>query len=219
MNPCPLGSRILDDLVSKNSKARREIETRSNLGVQFGHSYTNRGTANRTVDCEFIRDPVSLIDWNRKSDPLISTASGCDCGTDGDHFSIEINERTARVARVDRCIGLNQTPPIDPRDGSVFGANDTGTDGCFQPKRATDCKHPITDFQQIRVCDFCVLKRLFANKFQGSDIAIGITTYFSRFNLRVISELDNNSLSTRDHMIIGDHAPVRRDDDTTTHSG
>ncbi len=68
--------------------------------------------------------PFAAINRNRKADALIAAAVGSNCRVDTDDFAIQIDQRTAGIARIDRRVGLNKVlVVIDANTGPPLGAD------------------------------------------------------------------------------------------------
>ena len=73
-------------------------------------------------------------------------------GVDADELSVDIQERAAAVARVDRRVGLDEilvSFGVDARPAQR--ADDPGRDRLPDPKGIADCDHEITDLHLIGI--------------------------------------------------------------------
>src|ERR1035441_7402888 len=82
--------------------------------------------------------------FRSESDALVAAGTRCDGRVDADHFAAHVEQRAARIARVDGRIGLQKMlelhagihlPPL--------GADDAGSDACVETERGTDGHGPI----------------------------------------------------------------------------
>ena len=57
---------------------------------------------------QHVGDAGGQVDRNREADPVVAAAAGDDRRIDADHVAVHVDQRTARVAPVDRRIGLDE---------------------------------------------------------------------------------------------------------------
>ncbi len=107
------------------------------------------------VSDQLVHDPSGQVDRDAEADPLVTPAVGRDRVVDADHFAFHVDERPARVTRVDRRVGLKEVlvhyirklihlPPAS--------ADDPLADGMHQAKRASQRHHPGANPQPHRYC-------------------------------------------------------------------
>ena len=118
----------------------------------------DHSAADITVLNQIIDDWLCLVDGDGKADTLI--LGRCNLlRVDSDDLSIGVDQRTARVARVDGSIGL------DAVDGAAAGGGDWTVDrrhishcqgACqLQSARVADGDDLLTDLHLVRVSKFC----------------------------------------------------------------
>ncbi len=126
---------------------------------------------------------------------------------DADHFTREINQRSARVALIDRCVGLNQTfdlVAVTGVDGTSGRADHANGHGVLEiTERRTNRNRGLSGFEQIRISqrrhywDFPI-------NLQNGDIGIRISADERCFLLSAIGQDDIEVLCILDHMIVGE---------------
>ena len=69
-------------------------------------------------------------------------------GVDADELAAAVDQRAARIARVDRRVGLDEVFVVGEADvGAAGRADDARGDGLAQLERAANRQHPLADFQ------------------------------------------------------------------------
>src|SRR6187401_3005922 len=94
---------------------------------------------------ELRADPLGDVDGNCKANALKSAAGRADGRVDADHFALEVHQRPATVAGVNRGIRLDELVVFRDSDGAARRADDAGGDGIFQAERLADSNNPIAN--------------------------------------------------------------------------
>ena len=66
-------------------------------------------------------------------------------GVDADHIAVEVEHRAARIARIDRGVGLDVAVVEAGADVAVQRRDDAGGDGAAEAERIADRDHPVAD--------------------------------------------------------------------------
>src|SRR5205823_265627 len=91
---------------------------------------------------------ASQIDRYGEADTLKAAAAAQDGGIDPDQAPLDIDQRTAGVAHIDRGIGLDEVfVSVNAKAAAANGADDAGRDGATDVERITDGHHCIADFE------------------------------------------------------------------------
>ena len=77
------------------------------LGLQID---PQRPPGHVTVGDQLVHDPPGQVDRDAETDALVAPAVGGDRVVDPDHLALHIDQRSARIARVDRRVGLQESP-------------------------------------------------------------------------------------------------------------
>src|SRR5262245_41262837 len=120
-----------------------------------GHD-ADAGRWHATVADQLRHDPVHHVDRDRKADPGIRARRRKDCRVDTDQPSRGIEQRPARVAGIDRGVGLNDVGDLPPAAGgqSPFQrADDAGRERLVEPERVADRKRRLHDLEIRRAAD------------------------------------------------------------------
>src|SRR6185369_7048981 len=104
-----------------------------------------------SVSNQSTRDELCSVDRRCKADPL----SRKDCrGINADDLPASVYQWSARVARIQRCIGLNNSVHEAPglcTQGATECANNSRCDRILKTVGVADCDHQLTDTNQMRV--------------------------------------------------------------------
>src|SRR5438067_7457016 len=127
---------------------------RSILRADIVNADAERGNPNAAVGNELIHHSLGESDWNREAVTRIVAGRAGDRAVDTDHFTLRVDQRSARVARVDRRIGLNHVADrVLVRSVRIhqlgetpyFGADDSSSHSVLEAERISDRQHPLTD--------------------------------------------------------------------------
>ena len=79
-----------------------------NVGCEIAHGNADPAPANLAILNQLLHHPSSHVDRYGEPDSDIAAARGNDRGVDADQFSPQIDQGTARISGIDRCIGLDE---------------------------------------------------------------------------------------------------------------
>jgi hypothetical protein len=153
---------------------------------------------------------------------LLATAKQIPCaplmiGIDADHFGRGRHQRPARIARIERRVGLDDVlddAAVDGADRAAKRRHHAGGDGRFEPQRISDRHHDLAAPQVLRIAERCEMQIPRRIGAQQSEVGVGIDAEHARVGDAAFAVADPDLLRRADHMIIGQHQPVRRDDDS-----
>src|SRR3954463_12881687 len=95
---------------------------------------------------QIVDDLARQVARDGKPDPLVPAALGEDAGVDTNQFAAAADQRSARVAGVDRRVRLNEVFVIsEPDVRPSGGADDTGRHRLTELERAANRQHRFTD--------------------------------------------------------------------------
>ena len=102
---------------------------------------------------QLCRHALDHVDRNREPHALVAARLRQDRRVDADHLAGGVEQRTARIARIDRDIRLNERHEILLRQIASLRADDAGGHRIFEAKRLADCDDPFANLQLVRVAD------------------------------------------------------------------
>ena len=155
------------------------------------------------------------VNRDRKADPNIAAARRNDGRVDADEFSIEVNQRAARIARVDRGVGLDEVLiALLAKAGPTERANEAGGHGLTKAKGVADGDDKIADLERIAVAERNCLERDRSLNPQDRNVGGGIAPDNFRRELPAVFGLDPNRRYLIDNVVVGqDIATLGVDDD------
>ena len=166
-----------------------------------------------------IRDPLSHIAWDRKTDAGTDATRSCEGRVDAHGLAIEIQERAARVARVDGRIGLYEILeaeiPAEVQTVASLGADDAERDGMAEAEGIADGQDPLADLQCVRVGQFDEGKRFIAIDLRYGHIRGRIGPNHFRFQFLAVGQchFDHAIFGIADEVVVGQQVPIRGNDE------
>ena len=157
--------------------------------------------------CDDLADHVRR---HRKPDPDRPAGGRQDRGVHADHIAIHVEQRPARVALVDRGIGLDEVI-VGALQFAAPGRNDPGADRKSLPQRVAHRHDPIADPHRITVAKGDKGQRFGAFDLQQRDVGLGVGADQFRIQTLTRKELDRDLIGAFDHMVVGDDIAVGRD--------
>ncbi len=132
---------------------------------------------------------------------------------DADHFTIQIEQGPARIAGIDRGIGLNEGGIGLVRQGTIDGGHNAGCHSVVETERRADGQHPLAHLEIGGLAEFHHRQFVGLNLEHG-HIGTGIRTDQAGLELALVGQRHRNLVSACHHMGIGQHIAVRRDNET-----
>ena len=154
---------------------------------------------------------LGQVGGHGKADPLPLAADG---GVDADHAPLQVEQRAARVAGVDRGIGLEKLAV-----GHVFRVENIASLGADYPhgnavlkaERAPDGHHPIPDPDVAGIAEGHLLQPL-GGDLDEREVGAGVRTDDAAFVLGPSGKGDVNHVRPFNHVVVGEDQPVGADD-------
>ena len=122
----------------------RRFDDSSGRPMGIGRRESVRIGTNRddtTLGDQLLQHLFGHVCGNGKTNPLCEVNDG---GVDADHLAAQVEERSPRVARIDRRVGLNEV--LIPGEIHIFppdAAHHAECHGSFQSERIPDGQHPL----------------------------------------------------------------------------
>lgn len=151
---------------------------------------------------------------NGKADADAAAARREDRGVDPDKLAVEVQQRAAGIAAVNRGVGLNEIlQPFKVQAAAAKGRDNAGCGGLAKAERVADGDGEVADAKFIRVSNGDLRQVVWLNQLQQSDIALFIAPDQFGIELTAIVQLDADLLRLIDDVVIGQHIAFRRVDD------
>ena len=140
---------------------------------------------------------------NREADADAAAGGREDRGVDADHLAPEVEHRAARIAAVDRGVGLDEI---------VIGAgvhvarprrDDAGGHGAAEAERVADGDDPIADPGDVGVAPFEEGKLVLAFDLQKRKVGLGVAADDLGRQMSPVLENDGDLVRPLDHVIAG----------------
>src|ERR1035437_553513 len=148
-----------------------------------------------------------------KTDALIAFRSmGQDGGVDADQLAAVIDQRAARVAGVDRRIGLNEVFVVfDAQIGAAGSADDAHGDSFTHAKGIADGEHVVAHLHLIGIAN--------GDRIQGAgvhleygNVGLRIGAYHAGFILVLVVHDHGHGGGVIHHVVVGQNVAIRADD-------
>ena len=159
MNPCLLCCRSLGYLIDKRT-LRHIVKILCIVGYIYNRStdvasLTVGELISRLTVYQLLQDRNRCIDRNRISHAFWGLACFL-CHINPDDFSIRIEQRTAAVAKIDRCIGHDdRLGKIVNRNLTVQRTDNTARHALSIAKCISDRNRCLADLQCVRIANLC----------------------------------------------------------------
>ena len=154
------------------------------------------------------------IGGDGKADTVGAARAGHDPGVDPDQIAIHVNQRPARVAGVDRGVGLNEI--AQPLSGGGTAArqprHDAAADGLPHAKGVADGQRQFTHFDLIAVAQLQIGQAFGVLQLQDCQIAGLICQHHLRGVFAPVGCHHTDIGRHAHHGIVRHHDPVRRQD-------
>src|SRR5437899_11850237 len=102
---------------------------------------------------ELWQDPLAEIGRNDAADTDIATRLAEDGGIDADDLAAHVQQRSARVSRIDGGIGLNEVIVRSRANLTSLGADNAGGDRVIEAERIANGQHPLAYLKPVRISE------------------------------------------------------------------
>ena len=138
-----------------------------------------------------------------------------DCGIDADEIAVEIDERAAGIARIDRRIRLDEELIVGDADlGARQRRDDAARHRLPDAERIADGEHQIADFEIVGIAHRerrqVLLVRI---DLEHGEIGALVGEQQLGFEFAPVGEHDADIAAAQDHVIVGDDETLAVDDD------
>ena len=150
---------------------------------------------------------------NGEADPLVAAAARQDGGVDADHLAACVDQRAARVAGVDRGVGLDEVLVIgQPQASAADGADDPHGHGLADPEGVADRQHDVADLQVLGVAQDRRRQRGVVDT-QNGEVGALIRAQDAGSHLAPVGERDLDLARVLDDVVVRQDRPAIVDHD------
>src|SRR6185369_1394237 len=207
-----VGRSVFGNVCHQRAVTLIHAKTFGNLGGYFLDQHAEVAARNFAFAAQLRQQLFHEIDGYRKTDPDVAAAPGEYRGVDPDHFAAQIDQRAARVSRVDRGVGLNEVVVRALIDMAPFGADDSRSHGVVEAKRVADRNHPFAYLETIRIAQIRRREISFGFDFDHRDISFRIAANDLGIVLGIVGQPDDNLLRVLYNVIVGQDRAIAIDD-------
>src|SRR5690606_1709973 len=115
--------------------------------IEFLHRHPEARMTNLAGGQDLVANPDRDIDRDRERQALVAARARPDLRVDADHLSLAVEERPARVARVDRRAGLDEGHVAVSGQRAPRCTDDARTGALFEAVGGADCEDVVPDGQ------------------------------------------------------------------------
>src|SRR5271165_4388525 len=155
-----------------------------------------------------------------KANALIAARAGVDGGVDADYLAIHVDQRAARVARVNGGVGLDERLELAPgNDVAALGGDDACGYGFLKAEGAADGENPVAHFHGVRIAQLGGRQRLLSVNLDDRQIGFLVHADYGgviHHGLGVVHQLHADAISLLHHMVVGNDVTLGVDDDSGT---
>ncbi len=130
----------------------------------------------------------------------------------------EVEHRAARIAHVDRRVGLDVAVVDAGVEVAVERRDDSGGDGSAEAERIADRHHPVADPDRLRIAE-ADERQIVALDLEHGEVGRGVAPDQGRLELAAVRQGHGDLLDRgagprrRDDVVVGDDVAVGRDDE------
>ena len=152
-----------------------------------------------------------------EAEPL---ARGDDGRVDAHHLAVQVDQRSAGVARVDGRVGLDEVVVGTGPEHPALGRDDACGDRVAQAEGVADGQDPGPDLELVGVREFQHVKRAAGLDLDQRQVGFPVRADdLGREFLAVLLELDRDGVRAFDDVVVGHDVAVRADDEAGTQGG
>ena len=153
---------------------------------------------------ELSHDSTDHVGGNGETDSDIAPGRGEYRRIDAHQPTVQVDERTAGIARVDGGIGLNEIlVPLDTQAAATERADDAAGDRLVEPERVADRHHEIADAQGVRIGK-PDLRQFIRFHLQNRQVDLRIAADQRRLQQPAVGEGHIDVVGTLHDVVVGD---------------
>ncbi len=209
-----LGSRTTFlDLCHQRTRRFFQPERLSQVLVHFLDDHAQPAATDLATTFQLVGHVHGHIDRNRERHAHETARTGVDLGVDAHHLTGQIKQRTARVTRVDRHVGLDERNVVFVRQAAADRTDDTLGHGVVEAEWRANGYDPLTGLQVLGLAEL-EHRQVLAVDFQQRHVGARIGTDQLGLELAAIGQAHQNLVGIGNHMVIGQDVAVGRNDET-----
>src|SRR5208282_3582370 len=155
---------------------------------------------------------LDQVDRNRETDSHAGAGVRVDRAIDSNDVAAQIDQRSARVARIYRRVGLDEILVVAGDEASL-GADDSGRHRMIEAERIADRHHPLADLQVTRVAKRRDGKIVLHVDLQQRDVALLVMPDNLRGVVVAVLQSYRDGPRTLDDVLVGQDVAVPGDDE------
>ena len=160
---------------------------------------------------ELLHHLLGYVDRNREADPGVAAGAAVDGGIDADDLPLGVEQWAARVARVNRRVGLDEVIVV-AAERAPLGADNPGRDGRGETERAADCDYPVADLRGAGLAQRSHRQRLLGVNLDERKVGFGILADHLCGELALVEQPDADLIGVSGHVVVGQNVTVGRYD-------
>ena len=221
-NAGDLGRPLIGDLVHQHPEAVVETEplAGSVIDAFLVHGDADIAALDEPTLTQLLDHPANVIDRQRETDTL-GEVGPANRRVDPDHVALGIQQGTARIAEVDRRVGLDEADDAGVRiadwHSAVLGRDDPDRHRLLELERVADGDDPLADAHRVAV----------AQRQRRQLLAVGVDLQQRQIDRRIGaddlglvkppgSHSDANQIGTVDDVVVRQDVTVFGDDEART---
>ncbi len=143
-----VGGAALLDLADQRAGVGVDVELVGELRIERLRGDADVGVLDLAAIAQLVDRALGEVDRHREADALVTARGGVDLLVDPDHVAVGVEQRAARVAGVDRGVGLDRAVDLELAqrvDRAVGGRDDADRQRLLLAERAADRRHRLAD--------------------------------------------------------------------------
>ena len=211
-----LGWSLVVDACDQRAARGRDVEALADVVGDLLNPHAEPAAARLAVLAQLIDNGDGAVGGNGKADSNRTPRRRDDRGIDADDLAVEVEQRSAGIAAIDRRISLNVVVVGTGIDVAVARGNDACGHRAAEAEWIADGNDPFAQSQLVGIAEFDRLERLVGMHPQQREIALAVLADERGLELGAVVENDADFVRVGDDVIIGDDKAGRIDDEAGT---
>jgi cardiolipin synthase A/B len=210
LQAAPGSRRSLDDLGDHGATSRGKFDITHDVFGDRHHPDPQIPSGDLTVLTELKQDVLGQVDGDGEADTDGPSRLGEDRRVDPYHCAASVDEGTAGIAGIDRCVGLDEVVVGTAADEALLGADDPRGDGLVEAERVTDRHHRLAHLESIRIAQRHRGEPTAVDLEQG-NVGLGIAADETGVPLAQLGKADRDLVGLANHVVVGDDIAIGGD--------